>query len=343
MERFPGTVLQRYRIEGRNVIVLAADDATDSISNSIRHRDPSVFLEFRDVAPFVPPGTSVLDVGAHVGLASAYFRSRGHRVVSFEASPANAALLRAARDANGFDRWTIVEAAVSDRAGTLEFVSDGPEGHIIAGGDPSLKSTEKSTANGTVTSVAAIDLDTWLDRAPEAQPVGFIKMDIEGAELRAIAGAQRLLSGSDAPALFIESNGHCLHWFGETPATLAAALTRLGYHLFGVRSKRPLRPTSFYPIDPQALQGRVCVNYFCVKDVAAFRAQGARISAAPPGNAQLERDVLRTIRSDNPHERTYIARALGDYPGVVAAHPRIRSAWTAMPETSAAAPPPAAR
>jgi protein-L-isoaspartate O-methyltransferase len=81
----PAARAVRYRIEGRNVIVLAADDATDSISNSIRHRDPSVFLEFRDVAPYVPPGTSVLDVGAHVGLASAYFRSRGHRVVSFEA------------------------------------------------------------------------------------------------------------------------------------------------------------------------------------------------------------------------------------------------------------------
>lgn len=314
----PAARAVRYSIEGRNVIVLAADDATDSISNSIRHRDPSVFLEFRDVAPFVPPGTSVLDIGAHVGLASAYFRSRGHRVVSFEASPANAALLRAARAANGFDRWTIVEAAVSDRGGTLQFVSDGPEGHIIAGDDPA--------SEGTVTSVEAIALDTWLDRTPEAQPVGFIKMDIEGAELRAIAGAQRLLSGPDAPALFIESNGHCLHWFGETPATLATALTRLGYHLFGVRSKRPLRPTSFYPIDPQALQGRVCVNYFCVKDVAAFRAQGARISAAPPGSAQLERDVLRTINSDNPHERTYIQRALADYPDVVAAHPRIRLA-----------------
>jgi FkbM family methyltransferase len=335
----PAARAVRYRIEGRNVIVLAADDATDSISNSIRHRDPSVFLEFRDVAPYVPPGTSVLDVGAHVGLASAYFRSRGHRVVSFEASPTNAALLRAARNVNGFDRWSIVEAAVSDRAGTLQFVSDGPEGHITGGGEPALK----STAGGTVSSVEAIDLDTWLLRAPEAQPVGFIKMDIEGAELQAIAGAQRLLSGPDAPALFIESNGHCLHWFGETPATLAAALTRLGYHLFGVRSKRPLRPTSFYPIDPQALQGRVCVNYFCVKDVAAFRAQGARISAAPPGSAQLERDVLRTIRSDNPHERTYIARALGDYPDVLAAHPRIRSAWAAMSEANAAAPPPAAR
>lgn len=311
--------------------MLAADDATDSIANSIRRRDPSVFLEFRDVARFVPAGTSVLDVGAHVGLASAYFRSRGHRVVSFEASPANAALLRAARDANGFDRWTIVEAAVSDRAGTLQFVSDGPEGHVIAGGDP---------ANGTVTSVAAIDLDTWLDRTPEAQPIGFIKMDIEGAELQALAGAQRLLSGPDAPALFIESNGHCLHWFGETPATLAAALTRLGYHLFGVRSKRPLRPTSFYPIDPQALQGRVCVNYFCVKDVAAFEAQGARIAPHPLSRRQLERDAVRTLRSDNPHERDYMTRALGEHPDIVSASARIRAA---LRDVSGSAPPPAAR
>jgi FkbM family methyltransferase len=231
--------------------------------------------------------------------------------VSFEASPANATLLREAREANGFDRWTIVEAAVSDRARTVQFVSRGPEGHIVTDGD--------ATANGSVTSVEAIALDTWLDRTPEAQPLGMIKMDIEGAEVQALAGAHRLLSRPDAPALFIESNGHCLHWFGETPATLQRALTGLGYHLFGVRSKRPLRPTSFYPIDPDALQGRVCVNYFCVKDAAAFKAHGARISARPLNRAQVERDALRTLRSDNPHERDYMTRALADYPDIASA------------------------
>jgi FkbM family methyltransferase len=306
----------RFTIEGRPVIVLAAHDATDSISDAIRRRDSSVFLEFRDVAGFVPPGTTVLDIGAHVGVASAYFASRGHRVVSFEASPANAALLREAREANGFDRWTIVEAAVSDRARTVQFVSNGPEGHIVTAGD--------AAANGSVASIEAIDLDTWLDRTPEAQPVGMIKIDIEGAEVQALAGARRLLARPDAPALFIESNGHCLHWFGETPATLARALIALGYHLFGVRSKRPLRPTSFYPIDPEALQGRVCVNYFCVKDVAAFEAQGARISAHPLTRAQLERDAVRSLRSDNPHERDYMTRALGDYPDIASAVQRRR-------------------
>jgi FkbM family methyltransferase len=224
--------------------------------------------------------------------------------------------LREAREANGFERWTIVEAAVSDRPRTVQFVSNGPEGHIVTDG--------AAASNGSVASVEAIDLDTWLDRTPEAQPLGLIKMDIEGAEVQALAGARRLLAKPDAPALFIESNGHCLHWFGETPTTLAGALTALGYQLFGVRSKRPLRPTSFYPIDPAALQGRVCVNYFCVKDVAAFRAQGARIASRPLSPAQLERDAVRTLRSDNPHERDYMTRALRDYPDIASAVQRRR-------------------
>jgi len=297
----------RFTVEGRTLVVVAERDATDSISRAIERRDPSIFTEFRDVARLIAPGSTVLDVGAHVGVASIYYASRGHRVVSFEASAANAALLRQARDANVFERWEIVEAAVSDRARTVPFFSSGTEGHIVADGE---------LAAGNVTTVDAIALDAWLESRPGYEPIGLIKMDIEGAELLALAGARELLSPPGAPALFIESNGHCLQWFGETPETLRGALAGLGYSIFGVRSRRPLRPTSFFPVAPDSLQGRCVVNYFCVKDVAALQARGARITPAP-GRAALLRDVRRTLRGENVHERAYIERALTGYPDVL--------------------------
>lgn len=297
----------RFTVEGRTLVVVAERDATDSISRAIERRDPSIFAEFRDVARFIPPGSTVLDVGAHVGVASIYYASRGHRVVSFEASAANATLLRQARAANDSASWEIVEAAVSDRARTVPFLSSGPEGHILAEGTP---------AGDGVAAVEAIALDAWLEREPGYEPIGLIKMDIEGAEILALAGARGLLSRPDAPALFIESNGHCLHWFGETPETLRGALAGLGYAIFGVRSRRPLRPTSFFPVAPDTLQGRCVVNYFCVKDVAALEARGARITS-PPGRAALLRDVRRTLHGENEHERAYVERALAGYPDVL--------------------------
>ena len=175
----------RFTVEGRTLVVVAERDATDSISRAIERRDPSIFAEFRDVARFIPPGSTVLDVGAHVGVASIYYASRGHRVVSFEASAANATLLRQARAANDSASWEIVEAAVSDRARTVPFLSSGPEGHILAEGTP---------AGDGVAAVEAIALDAWLEREPGYEPIGLIKMDIEGAEILALAGARGLLS-----------------------------------------------------------------------------------------------------------------------------------------------------
>jgi FkbM family methyltransferase len=313
MERSSDAVLPPVRavpftVEGRKLIVVADETAADSISRAIGRRDPSIFTEFRDVADLIPPGSTVLDVGAHIGVASLYYRSRGHRVVSFEPSAANAALLRLAREANAFDRWTIVEAAVSDRDRPVRFYANGPEGHIVAGAGP---------ANGNVDEVPAVALDAWLEREPGYAPIGLIKMDIEGAEVLALAGARHLLSGPGAPALFIESNGHCLHWFAETTQTLRRALAALGYAILGIRSRRPLRPTSFYPVEPDALQGRCVVNYFCVKSVAALRARGARVVAHPIGRSELLREVGRSLRSDNADERAYIERALSDYPDVL--------------------------
>jgi hypothetical protein len=58
------------------------------------------------------------------------------------------------------------------------------------------------------------------------------------------------------------------------------------------------------------------VNYFCVKDVGAFRAAGARIAPQPAGDAALVRDVVRTLRGNNVHERDYLLRALDGYPEI---------------------------
>lgn len=301
-----------YTVNRRPVSVCIREDAGDPDSLAIRRRDASIFLEFADVAPYVAPGSTVLDLGTHIGVASLYFLALGHPVTSFEPSSDNLRLLAAAHERNAFDAWTIAPAAVGERSETLTFFSDGPHGHIVRDG---------SSVAGAET-VQAVALDDWLRDHPPAAPIGLLKIDVEGAETGVLSGARNLLSRPDAPPLFIESNGHCLAWFDQTPTTLRAAIARYGYQLFGVRSKRPFRPTAFYPVDPQELQTRCVINYFCVKDVPAFKAGGARIVRPPSGETAIVREIAKTLHG-NADERAYLLRTLPQFPAI-AALPAVR-------------------
>lgn len=86
-----------YTVNRRPVSVCIREDAGDPDSLAIRRRDASIFLEFADVAPYVAPGSTVLDLGTHIGVASLYFLALGHPVTSFEPSSDNLRLLAAAR------------------------------------------------------------------------------------------------------------------------------------------------------------------------------------------------------------------------------------------------------
>jgi 2-polyprenyl-3-methyl-5-hydroxy-6-metoxy-1,4-benzoquinol methylase len=71
------------------------------------------------------PGDRVLDVGAHIGTYSLATAAMGCSVISVEASRTNARLLRAAQDANHFDRMHVVNAVASDNSGSAIFVEHG--------------------------------------------------------------------------------------------------------------------------------------------------------------------------------------------------------------------------
>src|SRR5207245_1177343 len=113
-------------------------------------------------------------------------------------------------------------AAVSDRPGTLEFCQAGPYGHVAAPG---------SWAADVV--VPALAVDDLLDEHGWDR-VDFIKMDIEGSEVAGLLGMARRLGRADAPPLFVESNGHTLALFDQTPATLKATLEGFGYRNYQV-------------------------------------------------------------------------------------------------------------
>jgi FkbM family methyltransferase len=127
-----------------------------------------------DVALPEPPST-IVDLGGHVGVSCLFFRRRwpSSRIVTVEPNPALLPLLR--HNVSQLDVETI-HGAVADRPGTAHFI-------------PAERSWGGMTreAEGGPGAIPALTLDSLLD-----QPVGLLKVDIEGAEFAALAAANRL-------------------------------------------------------------------------------------------------------------------------------------------------------
>ena len=127
----------------------------------------------------------VIDVGAHLGTFTRIALQRGARqVVAIEPDSVNATCFaRSFADEIADGRVRLVEAAAWHSAGALEFETGGASqtGHIAG------------THTAKTVTVRAVTLDGLLDELQLGR-VDFIKMDIEGAERHALAGARKLLA-----------------------------------------------------------------------------------------------------------------------------------------------------
>ncbi len=134
----------------------------------------------------VRKGDIVIDCGANVGVFVAEALERdAATVVAVEPSPRNIECLnRNFKREIASGRVVIVDRGVWDRQDTLRFSVSGNsvrDSFVMADGDP------MQTLQLRVTTIDALCADLGLAR------VDFIKMDIEGAEQRALAGAHQTL------------------------------------------------------------------------------------------------------------------------------------------------------
>lgn len=202
-----------------------------------RQYEPHLTAKLRSV---LGRGAVFVDVGANVGfftlLAAGRVGPEG-RVHAFEARADNVALLRRSLADNGFAQVDVHECAVSDRAGRLAFFASGTwysNGRIV--GDDEAGSEQ-------LPRVPAVALDEVLADAPR---IDVIKMDIEGAEAKALAGMRGLLR-RHRPLLLTEFSPDLLRVSsGVEPEAYLAALAE-AHDLFvlptdGGPERGPLTP-----------------------------------------------------------------------------------------------------
>jgi len=185
--------------------------------------------EITFVEKFLQPGMTVLDIGANQGLYS-LIASRGvgptGRVFSFEPSPRERRALRLNLAIN-FSRNVKVEAlALGSQESTADlFVVQGSQT-----GCNSLRPPDVYSSTLPVR-VQVTSLDQWLSQHRISR-VDFIKLDVEGAELDVLRGAQSLLSQSPGPVVLCELEDVRTAPWGHTAEDVAAFIRKLGYELF---------------------------------------------------------------------------------------------------------------
>jgi FkbM family methyltransferase len=148
----------------------------------------------------VKEGMTCIDAGAHKGYFSLLFaklmNDKG-KVLSFEPLPENCFWFRQSTQVNNYKCIKLYPYALSDDEGTATFYPGKTTGQ------GSLFSDHKTSTNQKQLTVKTRKLDNIL-KDEGIEDVDIIKIDVEGAELLVLRGAENILKKSKNVKLFID-------------------------------------------------------------------------------------------------------------------------------------------
>jgi FkbM family methyltransferase len=212
---FPHEIL--FEVQGSKMYVRPRDGAIDRellMTKIYEKAETSVFHKF------IRRGMTVLDLGANIGyftLIAAKLVGPEGKVFAFEPEPANFSLLQRNVNINGYENVTLVQKAVSDKNGVEElYLCSDSWGHSLC----SFKRDED------LISVPVTSLDQFFS---DDIAIDFIKMDIEGAEGKAVQGMERILGKGDVKVMIIEVHREELERQGSSFRQLWDKLTTFGF------------------------------------------------------------------------------------------------------------------
>jgi FkbM family methyltransferase len=168
------------------------------------------------------PGDVVIDGGANIGLftlIAATMVGHGGRVISCEPSPTTMALLRGNVDRNGLDWVELREVALASAPGRLRL-------RVFAPGSGFSSFAPADTISGVEVEVDVATLDEVASEVLER--LKLVKLDVEGAELRALRGAAEVLHHA-RPDFILELEPEHLQRQGGSIAEVQELFEDAGY------------------------------------------------------------------------------------------------------------------
>jgi FkbM family methyltransferase len=198
-QRFPTPMLIRFQaddvnfaqVNGISCAVDRRDMATSAYGAHWTTYEPHLVACLKRICR---PGSAVFDIGANIGyhslLLSQLVGSEG-RVYAFEPNSENCRLILLGAAHNDINNIVLLPVALSDARGWSYFTT-----HIGSNGGLLRQDAALLRQHGTI--VPTLTLDEM-----SLPPVETIKIDVEGAEYKALKGGERLLA-RDRPAIVCE-------------------------------------------------------------------------------------------------------------------------------------------
>ncbi len=181
------------------------------------------FLEAGPVValrPLVRPGAVVVDVGANMGFFTARFGrwvSEGGRVIAIEPEAINFSRLRR----------TVARRGLAPVVDLVQAVAAEAPGELRLDVNPHHPGDHRIGETGVPVKAVTIDALLAARGWPE---IALIKIDVQGAEARVLAGAHDTIERFH-PALFVEIDDDALSRAGSGAGGLIASIAARGYSI----------------------------------------------------------------------------------------------------------------
>jgi FkbM family methyltransferase len=168
----------------------------------------------------------VLDVGANIGIVSAWLAKRSAFVYSFEPDPSNAELMKKNFELNAISNARICMCAAGKDSGQADFYVRNAFGHHGLQSKHISKTAE-------IRKVAVVSLDEFChqNKIPE---VSLLKLDIEGGELDALIGFKNFLASKKVKMIVFEHAPILLENDSKSRLSVFNYLTDFGYSIYNL-------------------------------------------------------------------------------------------------------------
>lgn len=244
---------------------LLLDHEKSNHLNIIKHIESRIFYE-PDVSKFIikalTPGDHVIDVGANLGYHTCLMSSicgLNGSVTSFEPDKNNIPDLENNIQANNYSNaFKLIKKLASDANQENLFYLNETDSGGSAMWNPSEWPGNNKSLNPEQVTINSVTLDETIDKNKFYK---ILKIDTEGAELKVLKGAKKLLQSNAIKYIICELHEFGLNKLGFTQLELTNYMNDLGYSTFILGHKATL--PQFVPPKTKIISKVIANLVFC--------------------------------------------------------------------------------